>query len=74
MKRELKAASGEWINDIAREVPRSESQTNEYSTASEIIRKSIRGSWKITSKYSSHLIDFSSVFVLLLLYWQKEAQ
>lgn len=50
--RELKAASGEWMNDFTRDVQRSsESHSNEYLSTSEIIRKSIRRSWTITSTY-----------------------
>lgn len=50
--RELRAASGEWMNELSRDVQRnSESQSNEYLPASEIIRKSIRRSWTITSMY-----------------------
>lgn len=55
--RELKAASGEWMNDISREVQRAESYSNEHLSASEIIRKSIRRSWTISSElllYPSH--------------------
>lgn len=54
--RELKAASGEWISDISREVQRSESHPSEYLSASEIIRKSIRRSWTISSKAYHHTI------------------
>lgn len=49
--RELKLASGEWMNEIATQPPRRDSITNKLLPASDIIRKSIRRSWTITSKY-----------------------
>lgn len=48
--RELQAASGEWINDIARRPSRRDSYSTEYLPTSEIIRNSIRRSWTISSK------------------------
>ncbi|XP_031625450.1 uncharacterized protein LOC116342095 isoform X2 [Contarinia nasturtii] len=48
---ELKATSGEWISDLSREVQRTESHSNEYLSASEIIRKSIRRSWTISNSH-----------------------
>lgn len=59
--RELKAASGEWITDISREVQRSESHSNEYLSASEIIRKSIRRSWTIASKTKTKKSIFQGI-------------
>lgn len=49
--RELQAASGEWINEYARgHESRRDSITKEYLPASDIIKKSIRRSWTISSK------------------------
>lgn len=51
--REIQAASGEWVNEYARGPSRRDSLTNEYMPASDIIKKGIRRSWTISSKYSS---------------------
>lgn len=51
--RELQAASGEWINEFAREPqqpPRCDPQTNDFLPTSDVIRNSIRRSWTISSK------------------------
>lgn len=52
--RELQAASGEWINEFAREPqqpPRCDPQTNDFLPTSDVIRNSIRRSWTISSNW-----------------------
>lgn len=50
-RREIQAASGEWVNEYARGPSRRDSLTNEYIPASDIIKKGIRRSWTISSEY-----------------------
>lgn len=47
--REIQAASGEWVNNYAHGSPRRDSLTNE--SAGDIIKRSIRRSWTISSKW-----------------------
>lgn len=58
--RELQAASGEWINEYARgHESRRDTTTKEYLPASDIIRKSIRRSWTISSKNNQVSLHFT---------------
>lgn len=57
--RELRAASGDWINDFARRPSRRDSYSTEYLPTSEIIRNSIRRSWTISSK---HIFIYHSIY------------
>lgn len=63
--RELQAASGEWINEYARGPPRRDSITKEYLPASDIIKKSIRRSWTISSKIKITFSTISTIFLTL---------
>lgn len=66
-RRELQAASGEWINEFAREPqqqPRCDQQTNDYLPTSDVIRNSIRRSWTISSNSSRIFVGQCSTVYL----------
>lgn len=59
------------MNDISREVQRSESHSNEYLSASEIIRKSIRRSWTISSELKPYHLFIFLIFLFFLSYFSS---
>lgn len=63
--RELQAASGEWINEYAR-APRRDSITKEHLPASDIIKKSIRRSWTISSKEQNYHITSTMLLTFMI--------